>query len=119
MKEVEDLEDEVKQQRSVIASLESEMDLSAIRLIRKEERKAEKLPSTPLLLIVQAGSVDPRWSDSVSSEDALALSFFSDSPPCWQHRPLPPEERLAGPCEGGASFPGAIDFFGGGSMFVV
>lgn len=87
---MENLEDEVKQKRSVIASLGSEMDLSAIRLIRKEERKAEKPPSTPLLLIVQEGSVDPRWSDSVSPEDALALSFFSDSPPCWQHWLLPP-----------------------------
>lgn len=40
--------DEVKQKRSVIASLGCELDLSAIRLIRKEgEKRSEKLPFSP------------------------------------------------------------------------
>lgn len=46
-------EDEVKQKRSVIASLGCELDLSAIRLIRKEGKKGEK--SFPFLLIVKEG----------------------------------------------------------------
>lgn len=47
------MENEVKQKRSVIASLGPEMDLSAIRLIKKEEKKGKK--SFPLLFIVQEG----------------------------------------------------------------
>lgn len=71
----------MKQKRSVIASLGCEIDLSAIRLIRKEGRKERK--SSLFSSLYGRGSVDPGRPDSISSENALAVPFLSESLPCW------------------------------------